>query len=644
VSDENLRQLRVLHIVSAGGVAPLLQQSLFMPLLTRLPKARVTAQVVCLSPGAVPAAVLRQQGVPVHDVALSRKGFSVGAFRDLARAAKAFRPDVIQAWGHTAQIVSSFVRARCESKPKLVWSAANTVPLARGAGFIDRRKLKLAAKRAAKADRIVYTSEAGASQHRRVGFPDGGHATVSPGVDATRYRTDAAMRRKVREQLQIPPKAFVIGMLAPFQPEYDHATLLKAAGDLIKTNPDLTILLAGHGVQKGNASLMALVGGGALGTRTHLLGEWSDVTSLFNACDVVCSSAQTDSARMTLVMAMLCGVPCVATGMGAQGEVIGHHGVAVEPGSPAAFVKGVTRIMQLAPEKRAQMVQGARKHALQEFVYVRALQKYLQLYFDLVGRDSLATEIVPAPTTAMEVPAAPELAAATPVVDVPPAQKAKAPVIAEMADPDSLEAKVAEQAPEALPKWRIEREQKRADQDAQKAKAPVIAEMADPDSLEAKVAEQAPEALPKWRIEQEQKRAEQEAQKAPTTNTEGDVLEIFESSLATSDASGSGTPDRAHTVEDEFGELLSPEMLEAAAPATQRTPTTQPRPKSEAASPAVKLDASDRMRAAAREELKRAAAAMSAPEKKPTTPPPSTSQSDFQLELLPDEPLKQASG
>ena len=88
---------------------------------------------------------------------------------------------------------------------------------------------------------------------------------------------DAAMRRKVREQLQIPPKAFVIGMLAPFQPEYDHATLLKAAGDLIKTNPDLTILLAGHGVQKGNAPLMALVGGGALGARTHLLGEWSDV-------------------------------------------------------------------------------------------------------------------------------------------------------------------------------------------------------------------------------------------------------------------------------------------------------------------------------------------------------------------------------
>ena len=149
---------------------------------------------------------------------------------------------------------------------------------------------------------------------------------------------------------------------------------------MIKTQPELAVVLAGHGVQKGNAPLMALVGGGTLGTRVHLLGEWSDVASLFNACDVVCLSATTDKARMSLVMAMLCGVPCVATGMGAQGEVLGQFGVAIEPGSPAAFIKGITRVMQLAPEKRAFMVQSARKHALNNFVYVRSLQKYLQLY------------------------------------------------------------------------------------------------------------------------------------------------------------------------------------------------------------------------------------------------------------------------
>jgi glycosyltransferase involved in cell wall biosynthesis len=597
VSDENLRQLRVLHIVSEGAAQGALQQTLFMPLLTRMPKARVMAQVVCLSSGAAPAAVLRQNGAPVHDVALSRNRFSMQAFGEIVAAAREFRPDIIQAWGATAQIVATFVRKRCDGKPKLVWTIAETAPLPRNAGFIDRQKLKLAARLSRGVDRIVYASESGASHHRRAGFPDGGCLSIAPGVDATRFKQDPTARAKVRDQLQLPANAFVIGMVAPFQPEYDHATLLKATGELIKTHPEVCVLLAGHGVQKGNAPLMALVGGGALGTRTHLLGEWSDAASLFNACDVVCSSAVTDRARMTLVMAMLCGVPCVGTGMGAQGEVLGQFGVAIEPGSPAAFVKGLTRVMQLPPDRRAHMAQSARKHALKEYVYVRSLQKYLQLYFDLVGRESLATDVVQAPP--------PETESLPPVAAAPVAIKAPAP------------------------------------------KRPVMAELADPDSLETKVHETSEQSLPKWRIEQEQKRAAMDAQQAPVAGPEGDVLEIFESHI--SSAPLAAQKSRESAAED-FGELIAPEALEAAAPAPKAA-SPQTRPVNTAAAPAAnaaKEDAAARMRAAAREELKRAAA-MSAPTR-PAAPakaaaaaPQPQPARELQLELLPDEPLKQAS-
>lgn len=592
MSDENVQQLRVLHIVSAGGAEGAVQQSLFMPLLTRLPKARVKAQVVCLSPGAAPAAVLRQNGVPVHDVALSRKRFSMGALNAVLRAAKGFRPDVVQAWGHTAQIAATLLRARFEGKPKLVWSIAETAPILRNAGFIDRRKLKLAAKLAIKADRIVYTSEAAASQHRRAGFPDGGHLSIPPGVDAMRFKPDPAARRKLRERLELAPDAFVIGMLAPFQPEYDHATFLKAAGELIKTNPSLAVVLAGHGVQRGNAPLMALVGGGALATRTHLLGEWSDAASLFNACDVVCSSATTDRARMTLAMAMLCGVPCVATGMGAQGELIGHFGVAVEPGSPSAFVKGVTRVMQLAPERRQHMVQGARKHALNEYVYVRSLQKYVQLYFDLIGREAVPDDVVK--------PVQVEVDAAFPV----------SPAVEEAATP-------------AQPK------------------EAVVSEIADPDSLEARAPGRTEESLPNWRIEQEQKLAALATPSAHAAAADGDVLELFESSLS----APAPEPPPAAGPEEEFAELLSPEALAAeAAPIdkapSQSKPITRPIVQEEP----TKLDAAARMRAAAREELKRAAAAMSASQKKPSPSPQPPAAGELQLELLPDEAFKHAGG
>ena len=158
---------------------------------------------------------------------------------------------------------------------------------------------------------------------------------------------------------------------------------------------------------------------------------------------------------MTLVAAMLCGVPCVATGMGAQGEVIGHYGVAIEAGSAPAFVKGIQRVLQLTPEKRAAMAQGARKHALANYVYVKSLQRYLQLYYDLIGRQSLVSQEMPTPEIDASVPVPAKVGAT--------ADKKKPLVtMAELSDPDSLEAKVTEHSAQELPKWRLEQEQERS--------------------------------------------------------------------------------------------------------------------------------------------------------------------------------------
>jgi glycosyltransferase involved in cell wall biosynthesis len=515
VSDGNLRQIRILHFVSSGGLPGAIQQSLFMPLMTKMPKQRVKMQVASLSPGFTPAAVLRQNGVPVHDVSLSKHRFSWGAFGELLNATRQFRPDVIQAWGHTAQLAALAVRARCNWKLKVVWSVGETAPLPKRAGLIDRQKLKLTTRYATKADRIVYTSEAAGSQHRRVGYPDKGHVVVPPGVDPTRFKPDFAARRKIREQLGLAADAFVIGMVAPFQPEYDHPTFIKGVGELIKTNPKISVLLAGHGVQKGNAPLMALVGGGTLGTRTQLLGEWTDIASFYNACDIACSSAHTDGARMTLVMAMLCGIPCVATGMGGQGEVVGQFGIAIEPNSPTAFVRGIKRVLEMPVDRRAFMAQGARKHALTNFVYVRSLQKYLQLYFDVVGREALASEAVPVPEIDAAIPAPP---------------------------PDMYEDRK---------------------QHAQAANAVSIADLSDPDSIEARVA------------------SREDGKPEQVKSAEVDLMQVFESrQTQAADSGGSPMSERARGVAEELEDLLSPEDIQVAAPvsAPRVTPVSSTSP------------------------------------------------------------------
>lgn len=530
----NLRQLRILHVVDATGAGGDMQQQLFMPLLTRMPQERIKVQVVSLSPDAVPAAVLRQCRIPVHDVAFSRRRFSWRAIHDLIRATRQFRPDIIQAWGHTAQLLSILIRKRCDWRPRIVWSVADSAPLTRDAGLYERWKSKGVARLSVRADRIVYTSEAGAAQHRRAGFPDGGHLTVPPGVDAIRFKPNPAARSKLREQLQIDAEAFVIGMAAPFRPQSDHATALKAVADLIKSHPGVVVVLAGHGVQKGNGALMALLGSGSLATRTHLLGEWSDLAALYNACDVVCSSALHDGSRMQLVMAMLCGVPCIATGLGAQGEVIGQFGTAVEPGNPSAFVKGFTRLLELTPQKRLHLVRGARKHALQNYIHVRLLQRYLQLYYDLVGCESRGSEDVPAPRYDADVPLAPPAivrAGPNPAIGIVTAD-----------DPDSPR---AEARKESLPERRREHEVSKRKQ----APAPPSAK----------------------RTVQSAERGSSNVRRGSPDAVRGqdDVLTMFEAELAReADASSAGSPlhERARGVVEESEDLLAPEALQMPAP------------------------------------------------------------------------------
>jgi glycosyltransferase involved in cell wall biosynthesis len=361
---------------------------MLVPLLTRGNRERIESQVVSLSIADARFAVVRQSGLPVHELALSRQRFSPGAYFEAKKLIAEFKPDVLHAWSSTAQILATRLAGTGKAATPVVWSVSRTTPLAKNAGWLDRFKFSRNVKTAADCRRIIYPSAVASANHRRDGLPESG-AVISPGIDAERFKPDDAARQRVRQQLELPKDAILVGMYAPFSPEFDHTTFLKAMGELIRINSNLYCVLAGRGMVKGNAPLAALLGG-TLGTRTRVVGEWTDLNALFNACDVVCSSSTGDATRLTLAMSMLCGVMCVATGVGAQGEVVGSFGVSVELGSPDAMVRGIRRILEMPTDRRAFMAQAARKHVLQNFNMSRSIEKYHELYGELVTGETPA--------------------------------------------------------------------------------------------------------------------------------------------------------------------------------------------------------------------------------------------------------------
>lgn len=384
--DTEDTRIRVLHLVSADGKSA--PDPLLIPLLTRSDRKRVANYVVAFTSGDARFAVLRQRGLPVHEVPFSRASPSPAAILQIKKIMAEIQPDVLHVWGHSAQVVAGMFLTGGKDPVPMIWSISRTHPVLKRDGWLERRKLALNVKFAKKCSHIVYPSAVAAANFRRAGMPEDIGTVIAAGVDAERFKPDDAARQKFRTQFEVPQDAVLVGMYAPFAPDFDHATLMKAVGELIKINPNVYCVLAGRAMVKGNAALTTIVGGGVVGTRTRLIGEWTDMSALFNACDVVCSTAKHDAMRLTLAIAMLCGSMAVGTAVGAQGEVLGPFGATVEQGSADAVVRGIRRMLDIPVERKVFVAQSARKHVMQNFNISRSIDKYQDLYRQLTSEQS----------------------------------------------------------------------------------------------------------------------------------------------------------------------------------------------------------------------------------------------------------------
>lgn len=177
------------------------------------------------------------------------------------------------------------------------------------------RALYLAAERLGCS--TVAVSETVARRLRRWGVPASRVHTVPNGIDASRFRFDAALRAGTRARLGIPEGAFVVGGVGRLVPGKHFETLVRAVAVL----PDAHLLLAGDGPEHGN--LRAIVEALGAQDRIHLLGEcdgtvaasgaggeW-EIPGVLSAMDVFVSPSSEESFGLAVLEALAAGLPAL---------------------------------------------------------------------------------------------------------------------------------------------------------------------------------------------------------------------------------------------------------------------------------------------------------------------------------------------
>jgi L-malate glycosyltransferase len=175
------------------------------------------------------------------------------------------------------------------------------------------------------------------------GIPAERTVTVHEGIDLGRVA--AAPPASLHEELWLPHEAPLVGNVAALVPHKGQRHLIDAAALVLRQQPDARFVIAGEGELR--PSLEQQIRQHHLEKHVRLAGFRTDILSLHKAFDVFVMSSVTEGLGTSLLDAMACGKPIVATNVGGIPEVVvdGETGLLVPPRDPTAMAAAVVRLL-----------------------------------------------------------------------------------------------------------------------------------------------------------------------------------------------------------------------------------------------------------------------------------------------------------
>lgn len=201
---------------------------------------------------------------------------------------------------------------------------------------------------------------------------------VPPGVDVDRFRPAAgeAARAEARARFGLPAGATVVLGVSRLVPRKGFDALLRAAGRLAGSRPDLVVAIAGAGRDGGRLRRVAA----AAGAPVRFLGKVPDpdLPALYAAADVfamLCRNRwlglEQEGFGIVFLEAAAAGVPQVAGRSGGSHEAVvhGRTGLVVDrPADPDAVARALAELLD-DPDRRRAMGAAARTRVEAELTY-----------------------------------------------------------------------------------------------------------------------------------------------------------------------------------------------------------------------------------------------------------------------------------
>lgn len=228
-------------------------------------------------------------------------------------------------------------------------------------------------------DEVVAVSPSLASYMReKVGVPATRVQVIPNGVD-TRAFAPAVRSGFLRAELGISDSAFVIGSVARLDPIKNQILMIEALPEILLEQRDAHVVFVGDGPERTRLTERAQSLG--LQAKVHFAGMRPVERSLYAELDVFALPSFLEGTSISLLEAMSCGIPVVATSVGGTTSVLQGYPFSgsVPSGSVEQFASACVRLAT-HPSQREVAGSWLRQRVENYYSEAAMVDSYLELY------------------------------------------------------------------------------------------------------------------------------------------------------------------------------------------------------------------------------------------------------------------------
>ncbi len=287
----------------------------------------------------------------------------------IARICKAERINIIHAHtshAHSLAIISRFFYA----EPKIVVSRRVSFPPNKN--FFSKWKYN-------HVDLILAVSYYVAKILKGYGVPENKIQVVRSSINLSHINVSPY----TKSELGIEENKKILINAGALVPHKDHLTLLNAFAMVIDSFPDTILLIVGSGPLQ--ESIQSRVDALKLNQHVQMLGYRNDVPRLIRTADLYVSSSWSEGLGTSILEALACEKPVIATEAGGVSEMVIDHntGLLVPNQNPEELAKAINYMLS-NPEEAKKMAKRGRAHIEKHFTVERMVDETVSVYKKLL--------------------------------------------------------------------------------------------------------------------------------------------------------------------------------------------------------------------------------------------------------------------